>query len=140
MLSMSSSALEQFAMLGMSPLILGQMTGLLPRLPPFFNFVVSNVVASKKPLYLRGARMDAMYPISFLFDGYAINLTLVGYVDKVAIGFIGCRDAIPHLQRLAVYTRDALAELEDAVKDAGPRTGKRKAKRESASAPAGTPG
>ena len=115
MLAMSSTALEQFALLGMSPLLLGQMTGVLAKLPPFFNFVVSNVIASKEPLYLRGAQLEAMYPISFLFDGYAINVTIIGYAGKVAVGFIGCRDAIPHLQRLAVYTRDALAELEQAV-------------------------
>jgi diacylglycerol O-acyltransferase len=115
MLAMSSSALEQFALLGMSPLLLGQMTGVLAKLPPFFNFVVSNVIASKKPLYLRGAQLEAMYPISFLFDGYAINVTIIGYMDKVAVGVVGCRDAIPHLQRLAVYTSDALEELERAV-------------------------
>ena len=46
MLSMSSKALEQFALLGMSPLLLGQMAGVLAKFPPFFNFVVSNVVAS----------------------------------------------------------------------------------------------
>jgi diacylglycerol O-acyltransferase / wax synthase len=119
MLAMSSTALERFAMLGMSPLLLGQMSGVLAKLPPFFNFVVSNVIASKKPLYLYGARLEAMYPISFLFDGYAINVTLIGYADKVAIGFIGCRDAIPHLQRLAVYTGDALTELEKAAAKIG---------------------
>lgn len=126
MLAMSSTALEQFAMLGMSPLLLGQMTGVLAKLPPFFNFVVSNVVASKVPLYLRGAELEAMYPISFLFDGYAINVTIIGYHGKVAIGFIGCRDAIPKLQRLAVYTGEALAELEQAVGAARkPRRSKR---------------
>jgi diacylglycerol O-acyltransferase len=121
MLAMSSSALERFALLGMSPLLLGQMSGVLAKLPPFFNFVVSNVVASKVPLYLRGAELEAMYPMSFLFDGYAINVTIIGYHGKVAVGFIGCRDAIPHLQRLAVYTGEALAELEKAVA-AGART------------------
>lgn len=115
MLTMSSRALEQVALLGIAPLLLGQMAGVLSKVPPFFNFVVSNVIASKTPLYLAGARMEAMYPISFLFDGYAINVTLIGYGDKIAVGFIGCRDAIPHLQRLAVYTREALAELEEAV-------------------------
>jgi hypothetical protein len=29
-------------------------------------------------------------------------------------GFVGCRDRLPHLQRLAVYTGDALDELEKA--------------------------
>ena len=119
LMGMSVTALEQFTMLGMSPLILGQMTGVLAKLPPFFNFVVSNVVASKEKLYLHGAELEAMYPISVLFDGYALNVTIIGYTDRVALGFTGCRDALPHLQRLAVYAGDALTELENAVGVAG---------------------
>lgn len=117
LLSMSPTGLQQFALMGLSPLILGQMSGTLARLPPFFNFTVSNVVLSKKPLYLRGAELEAMVPLSFLLDGYALNVTVIGYLDRVAVGFLGCRDAIPHLQRLAVYAGDALAELEQALRD-----------------------
>jgi len=87
----------------------------LPKMPPFFNVVVSNVVLSRERLYLMGAELEAMYPVSFLFDGYALNVTLVGYADRIAVGFLGCRDAIPSLQRLAVYSREALAELERAL-------------------------
>lgn len=115
LLGMSPKALEQFTLMGLSPLILGQMAGVLPRLPPFFNFIVSNVVGSKVPLYLRGAELEAMYPMSILFDGYAINVTIIGLADRIAIGFTGCREAIPRLQRLAVYTSDSLVELERAV-------------------------
>ncbi|HZP10886.1 MAG TPA: wax ester/triacylglycerol synthase family O-acyltransferase [Nevskiaceae bacterium] len=114
-MEMPDASRSQFALLGLSPLIIGQMLGVLPKLPPFFNFVASNVVLSKDPLYLMGAELEAMYPVSFLFDGYALNITLVGYRDRVAVGFLGCRDAIPHLQRLAVYTGEAVAELEAAV-------------------------
>ena len=39
-------------------------------------------------------------------------ITLHGYADMLNFGFVGCRDALPHLQRLAVYTGDALDELE----------------------------
>lgn len=113
--SMPREAQMQFALLGIAPLMLGQMTGVLPKLPPLFNCVVSNVVLSKHSLYLMGAELEAMYPVSFLFDGYALNITLVGYKDGVAVGFLGCREAIPSLQRLAVYTTEALAELEQAV-------------------------
>jgi hypothetical protein len=73
------------------------------------------VVASRSKLYLNGAELEAMYPISILFDGYALNVTIVGYADRIAVGFTGCRDAIPSLQRLAVYTGDALADLERRV-------------------------
>jgi diacylglycerol O-acyltransferase len=115
LMEMPRAALNQLALLGLAPFVLGQMTGTLPKIPPMFNFVISNVVLSKDSLYLMGAELEAMYPVSFLFDGYALNITLVGYKDRVAVGFLGCREAIPSLQRLAVYTQDALVELEQAV-------------------------
>ena len=112
--NMSPSALDQLTLLGMSPLILGQMTGQLSKLPPFFNLVVSNVVGSREKLYFRGAQLEAMYPVSVLFDGYALNCTIVGYADHVSMGYIGCRNALPKLQHLAVYSGEALEELEKA--------------------------
>jgi WS/DGAT/MGAT family acyltransferase len=110
--SMSASALDQLTLLGMAPLILGQMTGQLSKLPPFFNLVISNVVGSREKLYFRGAEMEAMYPVSVLFDGYALNCTIVGYGEHVSMGYIGCRNALPKLQHLAVYSGEALEELE----------------------------
>ncbi|HVT36291.1 MAG TPA: wax ester/triacylglycerol synthase family O-acyltransferase, partial [Nevskiaceae bacterium] len=115
LMELPQAGLMQFALLGLAPLLLSQVTGLGARMPPIFNFTMSNVVLSKHPLYLMGAELEAMYPVSFLLDGYGLNITLVGYRDRVAIGVLGCRDAIPSLQRLAIYTTDALAELEEAV-------------------------
>lgn len=114
-LSLSPSASQQFTLLGLLPLALGQMTGLLARTPPYFNFTVSNVVLSQRSLYLNGARLESIYPMSFLTDGYGLNVTLVGYADKIAFGFLGCRDLIPHLQHLAIYVAEALTELETAA-------------------------
>lgn len=112
---MPPAAQNQLALLGLSPFVAGQMLNVLPKIPPLFNFVVSNVVLSRDPLYLMGAELEAMYPVSFLFDGYALNVTLVGYNKHVAVGFLGCREAVPSLQRLAVYTGEALVELEEAL-------------------------
>ena len=47
----------------------------------------------------------------------ALNITLQTYADTMNLGFVGCRDRLPHLQRLAVYTGDALAALEKAMSD-----------------------
>lgn len=113
--SMSRTAQDHFALIGLTPLMIAQHTALAARMPLLFNFTVSNVLLGKQPLYLAGAELDALVPISFLVDGYGLNITLVGYVDKVTLGFVGCRDNIPHLQRLAGHTRDALAELRAAV-------------------------
>ena len=115
LLAMSPNALEHYTLIGLLPLAVGQRTGALTMIPPLFNFTVSNVVLSKQPLYLHGARLDLVAPMSFLCDGYGLNVTLVGYTDKVVLGFVGCRDTIPHLQKLAVYAGEALTELEQAV-------------------------
>lgn len=113
--SMSTNALEHYSLFGLLPIALGQKTGAPAAIPPLFNFTVSNVVLSKQPLYLCGARLDIIVPISFLCDGYGLNVTLVGYIDKVALGFVGCRETLPHLQRLARYTAEAFEELESAA-------------------------
>jgi diacylglycerol O-acyltransferase len=110
--ALSPGALQQFTLAGLLPIAFSQKVATAP---PMFNFVVSNLVLSREPLYLAGARLVNLVPVSFLTDGYGLNVTLIGYCDKVTIGFVGCRDTLPHLQRLAIYTEDALSELETAV-------------------------
>ena len=88
------------------------MTGVRGPLPFTFNLCVSNVPGPRKTLYLNGSRLEATYPVSIPMHGMALNITLESYADTLNFGFIGCRDALPHLQRLAVYTGDALDELD----------------------------
>lgn len=80
-----------------------------------FNVCVSNVPGPREPLYFRGARLQAVYPLSIPTHGMALNITVESYADTLNVGFIGCRDTLPHLQRLAVHTGAALAELEAAL-------------------------
>jgi len=115
LLAMSPNALNHYTLMGLLPLTIGQKTGALTKIPPLFNLTVSNVVLTREPLYLGGAQLELIAPVSFLCDGYGLNITLVGYTDKVILGFVGCRDTMPHLQRLAVYARGALDELEQAA-------------------------
>ena len=75
-----------------------------------FNLCVSNVPGPSEPLYFRGARLQAIPT-----HGMALNITLESYADTVNVGFIGCRETLPHLQRLAVHTGEALEELEAAL-------------------------
>jgi hypothetical protein len=53
--------------------------------------------------------------MSFPIHGQALNITCNSYAGSVCFGFTGCRDTLPHLQRLAVYCAEALGELEHAV-------------------------
>jgi hypothetical protein len=83
--------------------------------PPAFNLVISNVPGPEEPLYFRGARLEASYPVSIPVHGMALNITCNSYAGSMNFGFIGCRDTLPKLQRLAVYCGEALCELEKAV-------------------------
>ena len=40
---------------------------------------------------------------------------------RILFGIVGCRDTIPNLQRIAVYVRDALDDLQSAIEAPKPR-------------------
>lgn len=101
-----------FTLAVMGPYALQQAFGLAGRVRPMFNVVVSNVPGPPQPLYLFGARMDAMYPASVLYHGQALNITCVRYADDLNFGFTAWRDALPHVHRVAVYCGEALADIE----------------------------
>jgi len=110
--SLPRGALTQYTMLVMAPYILALMTGIGGRTRPVFNVTISNVPGPDKPLYFYGAKLEAMYPLSLLAHGGALNITCVSYDGKLNFGFTGARDTLPHMQRLSVYTGEALEELE----------------------------
>jgi WS/DGAT/MGAT family acyltransferase len=79
------------------------------------NVTISNVPGPREPRWFEGARLQAAYPASIVHHGLALNITLFSYAGGVHVGFTGCRDTVPHLQRLAVRTGEALAALDAAV-------------------------
>jgi WS/DGAT/MGAT family acyltransferase len=107
-------AMTPYTLLLMAPSMLTMMTPLGGRVRPMFNVTVSNVPGPDRPLYWRGARLDAIYPISLISHGMALNITCESYADTLNFAFVGCRDAIPHLQKLAPYSAEAVDELERA--------------------------
>jgi diacylglycerol O-acyltransferase len=112
---MSRNSILQYSALLLAPLLLSSIPGSAGRVRPAFNLVVSNVPGPEKPMYFRGWRLEAAYPLSIPFNGYALNITVESYAGMLGLGFIGCRDTVPHLQRLAVYAGEALRELEEAA-------------------------
>ena len=60
-------------------------------------------------------RLAARGGRSLLFNGQALNISVVSYAGQFNLGFTGCRDSLPSMQRLAVYTGEALEELEAAL-------------------------
>jgi len=101
--------------LGMSPLVLQSILGLSGLTRPPFNLIISNVPGPRSSLYLNGARLDGMYPLSIPFDGQALNITCTSYAQDLAFGLTGCRRTVPHLQRLLTYLDEELQALEGSV-------------------------
>ena len=82
---------------------------------PMFNLVISNVPGPKDPLYLNGARLDEVYPLSIPTHYLALNITISGYEDKLGFGYIACRRSVPALQRMLDYTDQSILALEAAL-------------------------
>ncbi|MEA2167130.1 MAG: diacylglycerol O-acyltransferase / wax synthase [Solirubrobacteraceae bacterium] len=115
---MTQEAILAYSMYTLAPgglQALSAMTGIRTPIPQNFNVVVSNVPGADHPLYLRGSRCEACYPVSIPVHGVALNITVQSYDNTLCVGFVGDRDAVPHLQRLALHTGDALADLDRAL-------------------------
>jgi diacylglycerol O-acyltransferase / wax synthase len=82
----------------------------VPGLP--FNLFVSNVPGPQMPLYVAGARVTGIYPVSAVTDMTgALNITLFSYDGTVDFGLIAAREVVPDVWNLIGYLRDALDEL-----------------------------
>ncbi|MGI9246737.1 MAG: WS/DGAT domain-containing protein, partial [Steroidobacteraceae bacterium] len=110
--TMSQAALNAYTVLISSPQLLTRVPSVGSRVPPSFNVIISNVPGQRTKRYFLGAEMEAYFPISALLHGQALNITVLSYAGGLYFGFTGCADKVPHLQRLAVYTGEALDELE----------------------------
>lgn len=121
------AGINNYTMIFMAPFILQLLAGRGGHGRPMFNVTISNVPGPDKPLYFNGALMEQIYPVSLLTHGQAVNITVVSYAGQFNVGFTGCRDTLPHMQRLAVYTGEALDELETLL-NKKPRPAKARAK------------
>jgi diacylglycerol O-acyltransferase / wax synthase len=93
---------------------LAEVLKLSNKMPPMGNTLVSNVPGPRDYMYLKGARMEEMHPISTLPPSNLLNITLFSYADKLFFGLIAT-DELPSLGKLAEYVDQAFTELEASV-------------------------
>lgn len=99
----------------MLPMAVNSLTGMyrIGTLP--FNIVVSNVPGPRDSLYLHGARLSGLYPLSIPLNGQAMNVTATSYTDDMGIGLTACRRSVPSVQRMLGGLDAALDQLVDVV-------------------------
>jgi diacylglycerol O-acyltransferase / wax synthase len=64
------------------------------------------------PLYVAGARVQGIYPVSAVTDMTgALNITLFSYDGALDFGLVAAREVVPDVWNLIDYLREALDEL-----------------------------
>jgi len=89
---------------------LAELAGSLPA-----HAVVSNVPGPPVPLYIAGAQVKRVFPISVLAATQGLNFTAVSFVGRLDIGVTVDPDLVPDAWQLAECIDDAVCELREAV-------------------------
>lgn len=99
------------------------------------NAVVSNVPGPPLQLYIAGARVQRVFPISLLATTQGLNFTLVSFLDRLDVGITIDPELVPDPWELAACVDEAFAELRHAVlgpvESKGPEADRSAAKRPS---------
>ncbi|MFA5119522.1 wax ester/triacylglycerol synthase family O-acyltransferase [Zavarzinia sp.] len=82
---------------------------------PPFNVVISNVPGPGFPLYLAGAKVQHIFPVSIPADTIGINITVQSYMDHVEFGVIVDRETVPDVDHFVDLLQPALDELRQAA-------------------------
>jgi diacylglycerol O-acyltransferase / wax synthase len=108
----SKGMVEMFQM--MPPILVGTLMDSLPddQGPQMLgaNLIVSNVRGSPFPMYIAGARVENMCPMSILTAGMGINITCISYAEGMDFGIMVEPDLVPHHEDLAAELELAMAQ------------------------------
>jgi len=112
--NVAPEAIESYTIIAGLIAQIAELLQLSDSMPPMGNTLVSNVAGPKQHLYMRGAKMEEMHPISTLPPSNLLNVTLFSYAGDLFFGLIAS-DVLPNLPRLAKYVEEAFSELERSV-------------------------
>lgn len=79
-----------------------------------YNMLVTNVPGPPVPLYLLGARIQALYPYAPLFNEQGLGIALFSYAGTLSWGILGDWDVVPDLSEFADCIRRAFYGLKRA--------------------------
>ncbi|MDT8322347.1 MAG: wax ester/triacylglycerol synthase family O-acyltransferase [Xanthomonadales bacterium] len=82
---------------------------------PSANLVISNIPGWERPLYLNGAKLAGVYPLSAIAAGVGLNATVISCNGSMNFGFVGNGASLQNLPALAEHVARAWRELEQAT-------------------------
>jgi diacylglycerol O-acyltransferase / wax synthase len=116
--AMSTVAAEDLYTMVMAPVILLTVTGNATRVPPVVNIIVSNVPGSRERLYMEGAELEAIYPLSIITDGMGLNITVISHVNKLCLGIASCPSEQPGIEGIGDFIKESYRALQAELRTA----------------------
>ncbi|MCH2163887.1 MAG: wax ester/triacylglycerol synthase family O-acyltransferase [Marinovum sp.] len=113
-------AAQDFTLVGAPTLLPGLMqlygaSKLADVTPQAVNLCISNTMGAPMPLYVAGAKVTGMYPVSIATHNCGLNVTVQSYTDQFCFGLTASANAVPDIDVLADYLMPAFGELKAAV-------------------------
>ena len=99
---------------------------------PLANIVISNVPGRRERVYLNGAVLKGVFPVSAIAMSVGLNVTLTSYADSMDFGFVGNGATMYDLPALARNVRKAYEELKVAIASERPAARARRRPRRAA--------
>jgi diacylglycerol O-acyltransferase len=90
-------------------------TGLMSRMAPVANCVVTNVPGPQIPLYFTGAKMLATFGLGLPMEGLGLFHTVLSYNGTISVAITGCRDQLPDPELYAECLEESFDELRAAA-------------------------
>ena len=112
----STTAAEDYYALLMAPTVLLTITGNATLLRPGINAIFSNVPGSRDKLYLEGAELQMLYPLSIVTDGMGLNITVLSHANKLCFAVISCPTQQPGIQGLGKLIKESFRDLQAAAR------------------------
>jgi diacylglycerol O-acyltransferase / wax synthase len=115
LMGLSRETVMAYTLLIQGAAVLGDLLHVSSLAPPAGNILISNLPGSPVKLYLRGALLEEIYPISTIPPDMVMNITVFSYADRMYFGMIAGYEAIPHLPEVPPDLHEALGALEQEV-------------------------
>lgn len=84
-------------------------------LPPSCNLAISSVPGPREDLYFNGSHLDEIYPVSSVYDGMGLNVTVCSYAGQLGMGVVSDALLMRNIAEMAALIEQSLADLEAAL-------------------------
>jgi diacylglycerol O-acyltransferase / wax synthase len=113
--ALSRETVMAYTLLIQGAAVIGDFLHVSGMVPPAGNILISNLPGSPVKLYLRGARLEEIFPISTIPPDMVMNITVFSYAGRMFFGMIAGYEAMPHLPEMRTFMYEALEALETEV-------------------------